>query len=306
MKRLFLLLLLFVASLELVAQSSCYDIVHSHNGEESILSTTDLQDEACALKAALAAGGINEFAIIGHDYYPLLAYKAPYNYYNTVFDRELGEVQSANALYILIAKDHKKNGELNYRIDLKLPTSGSWSGLTPFEREAIKQNVINEILTVAEAEEYLSFRNWYVEKRGLEKLRLYTEQINSGTLSLENPMNTAGFALFENADLQRGLGSQGNRAFGNDYIYDFAGLEYNTGNSFIDYIAAESVNGSADLVSLLPDLNRAFIVTDDLNSTAELNAAQTAFENADQTLVSGCITVLFLREIRFTINLLTI
>ena len=105
------------------AVEACYEVVHSYNGVENILYTSDLSDEACNLKSLVETASSADFDVVGHDYYPLLSSVLPnYNFDYTYKCALRTEVENRDA-FILIAKDHLRDGKLAYRVKLKLPSA---------------------------------------------------------------------------------------------------------------------------------------------------------------------------------------
>ncbi len=116
------------------AQTTNYEISKSFSGNVETLYDQLLEDKAVEVKAALAATGVTDFRVIGHDYYPLITYARPYDYYETLF-RQAADLEIATGdPFLLIAKSYEKDGQLAYHLRLVLPTTGIWASLTLFQK----------------------------------------------------------------------------------------------------------------------------------------------------------------------------
>lgn len=135
------------------SQQQCYEIRQTDSGAADNLYNSILESEACNIKSILQDIGVSDFRIVGHDYYPLLAYVDPFDYYDQVHENAVATLDQELSSYLLIAKDHSKNSILKYRVELKLPQGGGVLGaLSPFEREAIRNEILKAINEEGEAQ----------------------------------------------------------------------------------------------------------------------------------------------------------
>ena len=162
-----------------------YEITHGYTGARETLYNNQLNNEAKRLQDTILNRVDDTLAVIGHAYYPLLAYTRPHAYFEETFQMaRVAEVANRN-FYILIAKHLQENGSLAYKLELKLPDAAPYNTLTPMERKTIEADVLIAILNNAGPEAPVE-NNADAEMAGLKKLRSYVEQIHGGTLQLEN------------------------------------------------------------------------------------------------------------------------
>jgi hypothetical protein len=269
-----------------------YEITHGYTGARETLYNNQLNNEAKRLQDTILNRVDDTLAVIGHAYYPLLAYTRPHAYFEETFQMaRVAEVANRN-FYILIAKHLQENGSLAYKLELKLPDAAPYNTLTPMERKTIEADVLIAILNNAGPEAPVE-NNADAEMAGLKKLRSYVEQIHGGTLQLENVWQKSGFeqvaAVAPGETISRGLAGQYSGVVGSsgDAVYDFAGLEMSVGNQ-TTILREDLAHGATEAIgpdSVFQSINRAYIITDDFNTTDELIAAAAAFEGSSHKIV---------------------
>ena len=206
-----------------------------------------------------------------------MAYVNPVGYYNQVHEEAVASVEQQHDSYIMVAKDHLENSQLNYRVEIKFPTTGLLSTLSPFERGALEQQVYDAIAAKAAEYDNMATFNATVEAEGLQVLVEAMEQLMDGTFGMAGALEKAGFDR-----LPVGPGGTLERSQNDidENLDDYAGLKIipDVGNSilFRDLMGQASLPGS---------LTKRCVFTDNYNTSAELNEASSAFEGANEHLV---------------------
>ena len=274
--------------------SSCYEVVHSYNGSQETLYNDDLNTKACELKQLVdSISGGSSFDVVGHDYYPLLNYVTPsYNFTEThkwAYRQELDQRSS----FILIAKNHDRNGDIDYQVNIVFPETGPFLNLSPAEMAAIATNVADRIeQTAVENGGKKDINNATAEIAGLQLMMDYALQISNGTLSLDNTWQAAGFeamVIEDGESVQRNIGSivEGEYIESGNEFYDYAGLEISSSGES-ELLTDVMEHGARETIgpdSVFGFVTKAVIITDDLNSAAQLRQAENAFTQTDKKMI---------------------
>ena len=281
-KNALLFFFLMAKTLIVFSQQQCYEIRQTDSGAADNLYNSILESEACNIKSILQDIGVSDFRIVGHDYYPLLAYVDPFDYYDQVHENAVATLDQELSSYLLIAKDHSKNSILKYRVELKLPQGGGVLGaLSPFEREAIRNEILKAINEEGEAQGFYITNNAVIERKGLAFFKTTLENLQAGTFNLGNAMGIAGFTSYAVKSNETYDRASNGVYFGaginpSDYVYDYTGLEVSiNGNPILLRDMISSTAGGNNFI--LENFNRSYIVTDSDNTISELDQAEQSF-----------------------------
>jgi hypothetical protein len=274
------------------AVEACYEVVHSYNGVENILYTSDLSDEACNLKSLVETASSADFDVVGHDYYPLLSSVLPnYNFDYTYKCALRTEVENRDA-FILIAKDHLRDGKLAYRVKLKLPSAAPYDTITAIEQLLIEQKIKDKIEETAELAGDGVWGNAAAEIEGLKLLGVFVGQINSGTFNLASDLTRAGFTaepILDDGLFIRGIEEPyiGVVGAGRVTAYDFINLKIDVNGTellFRNIIGNGLQHSTFDIEGLAPTAST-IILTDELSNNDDLTQAASAFEASDDKMI---------------------
>ncbi|MBC6992874.1 Hint domain-containing protein [Neolewinella lacunae] len=292
----FTTLLLFLGGGEFVsaqgqAEQDCY--VHEDkfnmNGSRVSLYDHGLYQKACELKALI---NTPSFDVVGHDYWSIMQAAFEQQYFDQAFTRASQYEAENRTFFYLVAKNYQSDNKLTYRVKLVLPDSGPFSTLTVIQRSAIEAEVLTSINAEAANKSNSIGHNARAEEAGLVKLLDFVRQIQSGNLVLNNPWEKAGFiamAVDPSEQMGRTVGGPPSAPirFGGNVIHDFAGLEVTEGGN--SYLLENDIKAGVQALSLpseiVEGLDYAYIVTDDLNSIGEMDAADQKFEMSQERIV---------------------
>ena len=178
---------------------TCYEIIESNTGITNLYRDI-LDEKACELKTYLTSQGLTDFKIVGRDFYPPMLYVKSFHksVFNELYNKSVEELEVDvinYPSYILITKEHHENGDIFYRIALKLPTEAPFDDITPLEEAAIKGQILEAINSKAGSGAAASTKNSEAEKNGLAKLLLIFQAIKNGTFSVDlaESLKEAGF-----------------------------------------------------------------------------------------------------------------
>lgn len=267
--------------------STCYEVVHTHNGLENSMYNADLEDTACEVKSLISSVTSESFDVVGHDYYPLLSYVAPNYNFDYTYKCALRVEEENRAGFLLIAKDHLAGAKLAYRVKLRLPAASPFDTITAIEELQIAELIKAEIEREAAITEYKYYGNSGAEIAGLQYFKQIIQQIIVGSFSLDLSLSRAGFDAEPIPDptlFSRGVGTPFSGSMNPECeMFDFVSLEVQLGNSttlFRDLIALGFEDQILD-VEGLPSITGRVIITDDLSSNNQLALAETAFDNSE-------------------------
>ncbi len=162
---------------------TCYQVVEHNTGIPALYNTA-LDSVACSLKTLVNNTGSQGFVVLGYDLYPALAYVDPYETYRERYETAVSRAEAAYQSFVLVTKEHRQEGEIAYRLKIKFPTLSPFAGLTPFERDAISNQVLDAIKARAGSNSFSSGHNPAAEIAGLTKLTGFFSQVINGNLQL--------------------------------------------------------------------------------------------------------------------------
>ena len=294
MKRIILNLILALAFLPAFVSAQCYTVIESNTGIPSIY-TDGLDQRACDL-LTLVNGFVDDdnqaenatncnFEVLGCDFYPVLAYVSQVDGFDRLFATATIQLDATKESYAMVTKEHNVDGTVAYRTHIKFPTCGNFEKLTPFEKAGINSLFLTAIDSAAV--------NKNPEEEGLTKLSEIFADIIADTFDLGGAsMKLAGFdsAPVKSSEsfTRPTYGSDGspylpptNNPNGN-VVYDWTGLE--VPGSKLSHMISNNIDPDASgneglrPFYAMASLSHAYIITDDNNTIAELEAAEATFK----------------------------
>ena len=276
-----------------VLDGQSYIVHKSHTGFDQLLYKQDLIDKATEVQDSLQSYGVNDFTIVGDDYYHLYNFIGEGSTFETYHGFSLNEIELhyPNG-FLFIAKEHSEEGKLRYRVELKTPSGGLFSELDPFDVGAVASNILAEINRVAALNSFSKGGNAGAEAAGLALFLNYLQALDRGDFSLQNPLHAAGFegTVIINEDVvtvDAGEVAVGGEQYGYGYVaYDYAGIKVaNNGGTPTLLRDLLTNNAAQDVASIVLQLSNALIITGVGNSKDDIREAEDKFENTNESFV---------------------
>jgi hypothetical protein len=276
-----------------VLTGQSYVVHKSHTGFDQLLYKQILIDKATEVQDSLQSYGVNDFTIVGDDYYHLYNFIGEGSTFETYHGFSLNDIEShyPNG-FLFIAKEHSEEGKLRYRVELKTPSDGLFSELDPFEAGAVASNILAEINRVAALNNFSKGGNAGAEAAGLALFLNYLRALDSGDFSLQTPLHAAGFegTAVINEDVvtvDAGEVAVGGEQYGYGYVaYDYAGVKVSNNGGTPTLLRDLLTNDAAqDIASIEFGLSNALIITGAGNSEDDIRSAEDKFENTNESFV---------------------
>ncbi len=215
MVRVLIISLLF-AVVDAIGQTY-YLVDKSYSGIEDFEVTPGMEAKASEIDQLIPG-----FKVYGYDFYPILAYEEQ----SLGYDKQLSDViseRAADDAHLLIIKEHQEQEQMfEYRVSLKLPSSGNHGHYNQLERQTIENLILQELRKVAVSFQYDLSYNSLIEIAGMEKL----VSILSGE-PLPNIYRNSDFEAIPIDSTVAGLAFSGVVDDSHAYYKDYAGTTLN-------------------------------------------------------------------------------
>ncbi|MEM9917957.1 MAG: HNH endonuclease [Bacteroidota bacterium] len=291
------ILLLLAASLNLKGQVNGYTIEENNTGITSLYQGSELIAKATELNNLVQSAIQMDFPVFGYDFYPILATVDPTCGYDKLFETAVLQSNNQASAYALVVKEFQPDGNVYYRTHLKLPSASPFDLLTIFEKEAINTLFLEAIETKAKEDPTnRAFRNAVSERAGIAFLLTTFQAIIDGQFSITgNVFELAGFEsvdvdptqVFERAGITGNVPTSGGQ--GNCTFSDYCGMKVSDGPGtpgfYRDDLGAVTWDASNPIEDLFSTFSHDFILTDNVNTSAEMESAKQKFESSGGKLI---------------------
>jgi hypothetical protein len=247
-----------------VAQTDSYIFLDDPTGlGPSVAEKVELEEAAESLVAAFPTEYQSQFKVIDGSIYPILSYTLDGT--EEAWQKLKVKSSQTSNYYLLVAKEHNFQGEVKWKLDLKLPESDEFECLDSSLLKFINGNLqgsLNEVEKVSELIGLILTLKSIIIKivecdcsglRSGEGCNLSSDDLIDGWLKKE------GFVKIETSLKIAGeatLKQNGNNSRDEEIVYDFTNFEYNDASGF-----------PVDIISKLDE----FVVTNELlNSTPQI------------------------------------